>query len=128
MVKLKIGNDDKINLYRKYGEYSTVCKIVTDFYEIMEKNPLTAPFFKNLDMERIFDHQIDFITQALGGPKKYFGKSMKNAHSNLDINDEVFYETLNILDIVLDKHHVEADDKEAIINIIKELKDDIVGH
>ena len=23
---------------------------------------------------------------------------------------------LNILDIVLDKHHVEADDKEAIIN------------
>ena len=53
---------------------------------------------------------------------------MKNAHSNLDINDEVFYETLNILDIVLDKHHVEADDKEAIINIIKKLKDDIVGH
>ena len=33
--------------------------------------------------------------------------------------------TLNILDIVLDKHHVEADDKEAIINIIKKLKDDL---
>ena len=74
-----------MSLFDKLGGFAAVSKVVGEFYDELEQNPVTAPYFTGMNMEQLIDHQAKFLSQALGGPQQYSGMAMNAAHKNLQL-------------------------------------------
>lgn len=103
-------------LYEKYGGFSQVSKIVLAFYDTLLDNDDIGPFFDNVDMSKMVDHQTKFIASLLGGPAAYTDNQLKQLHSHLDIKESHFDELEQILRDTLLDHGVASDDVEAVVS------------
>ena len=56
----------------------------------MLKDPRVNTFFKATDMQKQKKKQSAFITMLTGGPNKYDGKDMKEAHAKMNIGHVEF--------------------------------------
>lgn len=68
------------SLYERIGGESAVKATVIKLYDKILDDPELAPFFENIDVERLRLSQSAFVTYAFGGMKHYSGKSMRAAH------------------------------------------------
>ena len=114
-------------LYEKYGGFSQVSKIVLSFYDTLLDNDEIGPFFDEVDMSKMVDHQTKFIASLLGGPASYTDNQLKQLHSHLDIKDSHFDELEIVLRETLVNHGVEPDDVEAVVAEFAKRRPLIVG-
>jgi len=56
----------------------------------MLSDPITSPFFANVDMKKQATRQKQFIVMVTGGPNKYEGADMKKAHEKFKIGMKEF--------------------------------------
>jgi hemoglobin len=68
------------SLYERIGGESAVRTTVLKMYDKILDDPALAPFFENIDVERLRLSQSAFVTFAFGGPNHYNGKSLRAAH------------------------------------------------
>ena len=66
-------------------------------------------FFKNTDMNKQRERQKQFITLVCGGPNKYEGKDMKEAHAKFAIGKMEFDATWENLESALAAFNVNKD-------------------
>ena len=92
----------------------------------MLKSPALVPFFENVEMDRLIEHQIHFLSKVLGGPDNYNGLSLVDAHKDLGITDSAFNEVSQHLVASLEDASVEANDIDEIVKIIGSVKGEIV--
>ncbi|WP_299744862.1 group 1 truncated hemoglobin [uncultured Tateyamaria sp.] len=102
-------------LYESYGGFSQVSKIVLSFYDSLLDNDEIGPFFDDVDMSRIVDHQTKFIASLLGGPAAYTDKQLQQLHAHLDITDAHFDELETLLRETLLAHGMASDDVETVV-------------
>lgn len=102
-------------LYEKYGGFSQISKIVFSFYDTLLDNDEVGPFFDNVDMSRMVDHQTKFIASLLGGPASYTDNQLRQLHSHLTITDAHFDELEVVLRDALQKHNVDAEDIDVVV-------------
>jgi hemoglobin len=69
---------------------------------------------------------IDQIGEATGGPQKYKGKSMKDAHAGLGITDADFDALVEALVQALDKNKVGEAEKKELLGLLAPLRKDVV--
>lgn len=79
-----------MTLYERIGGAPAVRAAVDQFYVRVLGDPLLASFFGETNMDRLKAHQFAFLSQAMGGPKKYAGASMRVAHAHLRIERRHF--------------------------------------
>ena len=115
-----------MSLFEKYGGFATISKLVSDLYDELIENKITAPYFDRSDLKALMDHQVKFLSQALGGPEQYDGRAMNVAHTGLKISEEAFDEVAKTVQFVLEDNGVEDEDVTHIIGILASLKGDIV--
>ena len=115
-----------MNLFEKYGGFATVSKLVSELYDELSQNKITAPYFENSNMTSLMDHQVKFLSQALGGPEQYTGQAMNAAHTGLKISEAAFTEVANTIQFILEDNGVEAEDVNHIMSLLGGLKDDVV--
>ena len=48
-------------LFEKYGGFSSVSKVVLAFYDTLLDSDDIGPFFDDIDMSRMVDHQTKFV-------------------------------------------------------------------
>ncbi len=70
------------SLYERIGGQAAVSATVIKMYDKILSDEELAPFFENIDVERLRLSQSAFVTYAFGGPNNYNGKTMRAAHSN----------------------------------------------
>jgi hemoglobin len=75
-------NDDEL--------FKIVAKINEIFYEKVYEDEWLVQIFGAVDIELISSQQTDFIVGALGGPKKYCGRSPKDAHPHIFIQEDMW--------------------------------------
>lgn len=68
------------SLYERLGGEEGIARVVDTFYDMVLADPRVAHFFANTDMAKQRRHQTLFLTFATGGPNKYTGRSMREAH------------------------------------------------
>lgn len=105
--------DDSI--YKKYGGFSKVSRIVLALYDRILDDDTVGPFFDDVDMNRIVDHQTKFISSLLGGPASYTDDQIQKMHNHLDIGPTEFEALLEILRDVLAEHDFEDEDIETVV-------------
>ena len=113
-------------LFDKYGGYETVQNIVIEFYREVLSRETLAPYFVNVKLERLIDHQTRFLSHLLGGPAAYQGKTLEAAHHNLHISGAAFDEVASILSVVLEDAGVLEGDLQSIMQIVGNARSMIV--
>jgi hemoglobin len=114
-------------LFDKYGGFSQVSKIVLAFYDTLLDSDEIGPFFDDINMSRMVDHQTKFIASLLGGPAAYTDNQLRQLHAHLDINDMHFDELKIVLRQTLEDHAVEANDVESVLGEFETRRQLIVG-
>jgi hemoglobin len=71
------------SLYDRLGGEAAIMAAVDIFYARVLADPLTAPFFAELDMEAQIKKQIAFMATAFGSPEKFKGRDLRSAHAKL---------------------------------------------
>ena len=74
------------SIYAQLGGKKAVSSVVDTFYERVLDDPDLGDFFVDTDMTKLRAHQVQFLTYALGGPIKYTGQGLRQAHAHLAID------------------------------------------
>lgn len=116
------------SLFDKYGGVPTVTEVVRDFYKRVMRRPQLRRYFVDVSMEDLIQHQIAFVSMALGkSHPDYAGRSMREAHTGLRISSASFDLTAELLRDALTAADVEPDDVDLIMQKVNSLKGQIVG-
>lgn len=76
--------------YERYGGFATVSRIVMSLYERLLDDDDVGPFFDDVDMPRLIDHQTKFVSSLMGGPASFSDEHIAAAHRRLSISDTHF--------------------------------------
>jgi hemoglobin len=92
--------------YERIGGGRAVSAVVDRFYELVLADPQLAPFFVELDINRLKRHQALLISQVTGGPADYDGRTLRDAHNGLNISSNDFGRTVGHLVFALQEASV----------------------
>lgn len=117
-----------MTLFDKYGGVSTVSRIVSQFYREVQSRPSLQPYFQGVDMRRLIDHQVKFISHVLGQPASvYEGRTLSAAHGRLQISAAAFGEVADILRQTLEGAGMEAADVDTVMTSVAGARGAIVA-
>lgn len=94
----------KGTLFERYGGFAKVSRVVLDFYERVLDSDVVGPFFEEVEMTRLMDHQTKFVSSLLGGPASYSDQRIAEIHAHLEIRDEHFDEIVSLFGQSLRAH------------------------
>jgi len=77
-------------LYDRIGGKKTLVKVHKIFYDKAYAHSWLRKYFTDKPQQILEEQQTDFMTQLMGGPKIYGGKSPKSAHQHMMISEELF--------------------------------------
>lgn len=103
-------------LFEKYGGFSTISKVVLSFYDRMIEDELVGPFFDDVDLPKLIDHQTKFISSLMGGPASFSDDHIERAHRHMTIENRHFDRLKEIVDETLTEYAMEAEDIQAILD------------
>lgn len=101
--------------YEKYGGFSTVSRIVMRLYDKLLDDDELGPFFDDVEMPKLIDHQTKFVSALMGGPASFSDTHIRNAHRHLTIEDPHFDRLKQLVAETLDEFSLEAEDAEQVI-------------
>src|SRR5262245_49676415 len=67
-------------LFDRLGGTVAIDAAVDVFYGRVLADPELAPFFARVDLRHLRAHQRAFLAMALGGPERYRGRDLSDAH------------------------------------------------
>lgn len=109
----------KATMFDRYGGFGVVHRVVLSFYDKMLDSDLVAPYFDDVDMAGLVDHQTKFISQLMGGPASYTNEVLEQVHRNLGITQEAFDEMTEILGRTLEEFDFKPEDVRTVLSDIK---------
>lgn len=102
-------------LYDKYGGFSTVSRIVMSLYDKLLDDDDLGPFFDDVDMPKLIDHQTKFVASLMGGPASFTDTHIERAHHSMTIADAHFDRLKALVADTLSEFGVEAEDIQAVL-------------
>jgi hemoglobin len=119
------------SLYKSLGGKKAIVAVVDEFVGRVAGDSRINGYFKETasDPQRLAAFKmklVDQICEAAGGPCKYTGKSMKDAHAGMGISSADFNALVEDLVGALDKFHVKEPDKNALLGVLGPMKPAIV--
>ena len=112
--------------YDSLGAETGLRSAVDDLYDRIHADPSLAPYFVGVDVVTLKRHQIDVLSAATGGPQKYTGRAMAEAHAGLAITDEAFDRVVGHLNATLVESGADDGAIRAVLGALAPLKPSIV--
>jgi hemoglobin len=116
------------SLYERLGEKPAIEAVVNDFIGNVTADSRINGFFARANIPRLKTLLVEQICEATGGPCKYTGRNMKDAHAGMGIQDSHFNALVEDLSKSLDKFNVPAREKNELLTALASMKGDIVAH
>lgn len=102
--------------FERNGGFASVRKIVSTFYEYILEDETVSPYFDDVDMKRLIDHQSKFISSMMGGPGSFTDEHLERVHARLGITREAFRIASGVLREAMEEHGVEDADVQAVLH------------
>ena len=115
------------SLYDRLGGKPAIQAVVDDFIGNVAGDARINKRFANANVPRLKTMLVDQICEATGGPCKYTGASMVDAHRGMNINDGEFTALVEDLVKSLDKFKVPQKEKTELLTALGGMKGQIVG-
>jgi hemoglobin len=106
------------SLYQRIGYAGGLLWLVNTLYQRVLADPLLMSYFKHLDDQDrrwLRWHMLTLLAVVTGGPSKYQGRDLHEAHADLHITGEAFDRLLRLLQGTLQELGVQGEDEQAIL-------------
>jgi hemoglobin len=116
------------SLYERLGGSLAIRRVAENFYRKVLADPLLAPYFDDVDMDRQVAKQAAFLTMVLGGPSEYHARDLRSAHAGLHgLDDKHFDAVVGHLAATLREIGVSEADVSAVAAIADSVRNDVLN-
>ena len=121
------------SLYDRLGGLAPISVVVSDFIDVLmpdpvlNENPAIDAARQRVPAPYLKYHVTALMCEAAGGPCRYHGRGMKEAHAHLNITEREWDRMVALFKEVLQKHKVPEKEKQELLEIIGSTKTDIVS-
>jgi hemoglobin len=116
----------KRSLYDRLGGRPAITAVVNDFVGNVARDKRINRFFASTDIPRLKRLLVQQICAGSGGPCKYEGRSMREAHRGLNIGNADFDALVEDLQDSLDKFNVGPREQRELLALLGPMRRDIV--
>ena len=116
------------SLYERLGGKPAITAVIDDVIGNVAADARIDKWFAGTNIPRLKTMLVDQICEASGGPCKYTGQDMVDAHRGMKINGGEFNALVEDVVKSLDKFKVPARKKNELLGALGVLKPQIVGH
>jgi hemoglobin len=117
-----------MTLYDRIGGAAALEKIVDRFYDRVLADPELAPFFEHSSMDKLRGMQREFLGAMLGGPMRYTGSSLSQAHAGRGITLSHYRRFADHFLDTLQDMGVAKQDMDEVLDRLNMYADDIRGN
>jgi hemoglobin len=114
------------SLYQRLGGKPAISAVVNDFVTNVAKDNRINRFFANTDIPRLKRLLVQQICAGSGGPCKYEGRSMREAHRGLGVRNQDFDALVQDLVKSLDKFNVPPREQQELLGLLGPMRKDVV--
>ena len=113
-------------LYERLGGMESITAVVEDFRDRVARDDRINQKFARTDLDRLRKMLIDQVCEATGGPCKYTGRSMKDAHAGMSVTSGEFDALVQDLVATMNHFKVGKTEQNEVLGVLGPLKTDIV--
>jgi len=114
------------SLYTRLGGLDAIHAVVGDFLRRVAADARINAFFRGVDIDTLAARLADQICQVSGGPCRYTGRSMRQAHADLNVTNADFDALVEDLAASLDHFDVGTREKGELLQVLGGLRKQIV--
>jgi hemoglobin len=117
------------SLYQRIGCAGGLLWLVNTLYLRVLADPLLMSYFKHLDdrdRQWLRWHMLTLLAVVTGGPSKYEGRDLHEAHADLHITEEAFDRVVGHLQATLQELEIQQEDQQAILAAVQARRDQVV--
>jgi len=114
------------SLYDRLGGKGAITSMVETFVGNVGGDARINGFFASTDLGKLKMHLVNQICEASGGPCTYTGRTMKQTHAGMGVDEAAFNALVEDLVKALDRHKVGKAEKDELLGILGPMKRDIV--
>jgi hemoglobin len=120
------------SLYERLGGVYPIAVVVDEFIDrllvndVLNANPAIAAARQRVPAPGLKYHVTALVCQVTGGPCAYTGRTMKQSHAHLNINEAQWQEMVRVFRAVLVELQVPAAEQQELVTIVESTKADIV--
>lgn len=112
--------------YERIGGGPVVREAVDEFYRRLTADDQVSHYFKDVSLSDLKRHQVLMITTILGGPNRYEGRGLEEAHAPLAISESDYQRVGAHLLSTLDDAGVPADIQGRVGEALGQVQSSIV--
>ena len=114
------------SLYERLGGINAITAVVENFRDRVAGDTRINQKFAQTDLGRLRKMLIDQVCEAAGGPCRYTGLSMKDAHKGMKVTSGEFDALVQDLVATLNQFKVGKKEQDEVLGVLGPLKADIV--
>jgi hemoglobin len=115
------------SLLDRYGGFPFLSRVVMAFYDKVLDSDVLAPYFEDVDMRRLIDHQTKFVAFLMGGPASFTNEHLAHVHGHLGIDRATFDEMIATMRETLEEFAMDEADIRTVINELRARAPWVVG-
>ncbi len=113
--------------YEAVGGEAGVRSILDMLYARLFEDPLVGFLFEGRDRARIVEAQVAFTCAFLGGPQRYAGKALPEAHAALPLLAGHFDRRHRLLEIILEERGVPEEARREWLRVDDTLRSSVLA-
>lgn len=110
------------SLYDEAGGEAGLRAVLRALYDRLFDDPMIGFLFAGKDKATLVEHQLWFTARFLGGPSRYAGRSLPDAHAELPLLKGHFDRRHYVLREVLEQHDVPAAVRDEWLRVDESLR------
>jgi hemoglobin len=117
------------SLYQRIRHAGGLRRLVDKLYPRVLADPSLLFYFKHLDDEGLKGlrwHMLTLLAVVTGGPTKYQGRDLHDAHAHLHVTGDAFDRVLWHLQATLQELEVDQSDQQAILAAVQARRGEVV--
>ena len=117
------------SLYQPVGHAGGLLWLVNALYLRVLADPLLMSYFKHLDdqdLQWLRWHMLTLLAVVTGGPSRYEGRDLHEAHADLHITEKAFDQVVWHLQATLEELEIHQEDQQAILAAVQARRDAVV--
>ena len=118
-------------LYQRLGGSAGINALVADIVALHMENPVIQARFRPYletpeKLEITKKHLCAFLEAGSGGTAKYTGRTMRDTHRGMNINEAEYMATIDDILAALRKHRIDEQTQKDVLAIAYSLKEEIL--
>jgi hemoglobin len=115
------------SLFDRMGGEKVARQIVADTWANHTSNPIIKNRFANSDGEYVKQKVYEIFAMATGAEVKYTGKSMKDTHATMNVNEAEFNAVVDDVMAALAKNKIRPQEQNEVLAILWSVRPDVVN-